>query len=85
MNDLDHREQAQLGLKHIEDSVVNLLTRHPEGLSTAAIADVLGLSSDLQPRHRDMIASGILELLVRSGRILWDEASHAYVDNPDKS
>jgi hypothetical protein len=85
MNDLDHREQAQLGLKYIEDSVVNLLTRHPKGLSSSAIAEVLGLSSDLEPKHRDMIASGILELLVRSGRILRDEANHTYVDNPDKS
>ncbi|MDF2980591.1 MAG: hypothetical protein K0Q69_363 [Devosia sp.] len=85
MNDLDHREQAQLGLKYIEDSVVNLLTRHPKGLSSSAIAEVLGLSADLEPKHRDMIASGILELLVRSGRILWDQASHTYVDNPDRS
>ena len=84
MNDLDHREQAQLGLKYIEDSVVNLLTRHPKGLSTPAIAEVLGLSSELEPKHRDMIASGILELLVRSGRILWNETSRTYVDNPDR-
>jgi hypothetical protein len=84
MNDLDHREQAQLGLKYIEDSVVNLLTRHPKGLSTPAIAEVLGLSSELEPKHRDMIASGILELLVRSGRILWNETSHTYIDNPDR-
>lgn len=85
MNDLDHREQAQLGLKYIEDSVVNLLTRHPKGLSISAIAEVLGLSSELSPKHRDMIAAGILELLTRSGRILWDEASHTYMDNPDRS
>ena len=85
MNDLDHREQAQLGLKYIEDSVVNLLTRHPKGLSTTAIAEVLGLSADLAPKHRDMIAAGILELLSRSGRILWDEASRTYIDNPDRS
>jgi len=85
MNDLDHREQAQLGLKYIEDSVVNLLTRHPKGLSTSAIAEVLGLSADLEPKHREMIASGVLELLLRSGRILWDEGRRTYVDNPDKS
>lgn len=85
MNDLDHREQAQLGLKYIEDSVVNLLTRHTNGLSSSAIAEVLGLSSDLEPKHREMITSGILELLVRSGRILWDDGNHTYVDNPDKS
>ena len=85
MNDLDHREQAQLGLKYIEDSVVNLLTRHPRGLSASTIAEVLGLSAELAPKHREMIAAGILELLTRSGRILWDEASQTYIDNPDRS
>ena len=85
MNDLDHREQAQLGLKYIEDSVVNLLTRHPKGLTPSAIGEVLGLSAELEPKHRDMIAAGVLELLMRSGRILWDEASRTYVDNPDRS
>ena len=83
MRDIDHREQAQLGLKFIEDSVVNLLTRHTNGMSMAAIAEVLGLRTDLAPDHRDTIVSGILELLVRSGRILRD-ASGNYVDNPDK-
>ena len=85
MQDLDHREQAQLGLKYIEDAVVNLLTRHPAGLSTPAIAEVLGLSAELKPQHRDLIVTGVLELLVRSGRIRWDGTHHAYVDNPDRS
>lgn len=85
MNDLDHREQAQLGLKYIEDSIVSLLTRHPNGLTSSAIAEVLGLSAELEPKHRDMITAGILELLTRSGRILWDEAGHTYIDNPDRS
>jgi hypothetical protein len=85
MNDLDHREHAHLRLKYIEHSVVNVLTRHPKVLSSSALAVVLGLRAVLEPRHRDRIASGILDLLVRSGRIMWDEASHPYVDNPDKS
>lgn len=84
MRDIDHREQAQLGLKFIEDSVVNLLTRHTDGMRSAAIGEVLGLRADLDPDHRDTIVSGILELLVRSGRILRD-ASGNYVDNPEKS
>ncbi len=85
MNDLNQREQAQLGLKYIEDAVVNLLERHPKGLSPASIAEVLGLDSELEPAHRNAIASGILELLVRSGRIFWDEAKGNYVDNPNRS
>ena len=84
MSDLNNREQAQLGLQYIEDAVVNLLTRHPDGLKQRQIAEVLGLSEDLPVAHREMIAGGVLELLVGSGRILWDGARGAYVDNPDK-
>jgi hypothetical protein len=82
MTDLNQREQAQLGLQYIEDAVVNLLVRHPEGLKQGQIADVLGLSTDLSAAHREMIAGGVLELLVGSGRILWDGARGAYIDNP---
>ena len=85
MHDLDHREQAQLGLKYIEDAVVNLLTRHPKGLSGAAIADVLGLMMNLRPAHGQRIASGILEMLVHSGRILEDEVNGTYLDNPSRT
>jgi hypothetical protein len=46
------------------------------------VADVLGLRTDLDPGHRDMIAQGILELLARNGRILWDARHEVYVDNP---
>jgi hypothetical protein len=84
MSDLDQRERAQLGLQYIEDAVVNLLVSHPKGLSQAQIADSLGLSAELPQAHREMVASGILELLARSGRILWDGAAGAYVDNPDR-
>ena len=85
MNDLDHREQAQLGLKYIEDAVVNLLTRHPKGLSSAAIADMLGLRTDLSPPHGQRIVVGILEMLVHSGRILEDKVNGTYLDNPSRS
>jgi len=29
-----------------------------------------------------MIAEGILALLAGSGRIIWDDRQHVYVDNP---
>jgi hypothetical protein len=84
MRDLMSRELAQQGLQFVEDAVVNLLTRHPEGMTTERIADVLGLRGDLEPEHRDLIVAGILELLVKSGRILWDEQAQIYKDNPDR-
>lgn len=82
MRDLPERERAQLGLQYIEDAVVALLTEHAKGLTLANVADVLGLRADLDPGHRDMIAEGILALLARNGRILWDDRNQVYIDNP---
>jgi hypothetical protein len=82
MRDLPERERAQLGLQYIEDAVVALLTEHAKGLTPANVADVLGLRADLDPGHRDMIAEGILALLARNGRILWDDRNQVYIDNP---
>jgi hypothetical protein len=84
MHDLDQAERAQLGLQYIEDAVVSLLTNHPEGLSLGAIAEALGLSRELEPAKRETIAAGVVELLLRSGRILWDQQAGIYVDNPNK-
>ena len=84
MRDIDHREQAQLGLQHIEDAIVALLTRHEKGMPPSVVADALGLEAGIDPERRDLIAAGILELLVQNGRILWDEERSVYVDNPDR-
>lgn len=85
MSDLDFQEQAQLGLKYIEDSVVNLLTRHPRGLSAPDIAMSLGLGAELDATHRDRLIGALLELLVASGRILRDTKTHVFMDNPARS
>jgi hypothetical protein len=82
MRDLPRRERAQLGLQYIEDAVVALLTEHPKGLTPDSVADVLGLGTSLEPAHRGMIADGILALLARNGRLLWDDRRGVYVDNP---
>lgn len=84
MRDFDHREHAQLGLQHIEDAIVSLLTQHEAGMPPSAVADALGLEAGIDPARRDLIAAGILELLVRNGRIFWDEDRSVYVDNPDR-
>ena len=84
MRDIDHREHAQLGLQHIEDAIVSLLTQHANGMQPSAVADALGLEARIDPERRDLIAAGILELLVQNGRILWDEDRSVYIDNPDR-
>jgi hypothetical protein len=81
-SELELNDQAQKGLQYIEDAVVALLTRHPKGMTSSAIADALGLETRLDPGHRDMIAAGILALLIANGRILWDGVNSLYVDNP---
>jgi len=84
MRMLQQQERAQLGLEYIEDAIVTVLTDRPTGMTASAVADALGLRADLDPGHRDMIAEGILTLLARSGRILWDDANHVYIDNPER-
>lgn len=84
MRMLQQQERAQLGLEYIEDAIVTVLTDDPNGMTASAVADALGLRTDLDPGHRDMIAEGILSLLARNGRILWDDARHVYVDNPER-
>jgi len=85
MRDLPQRERAQLGLQYIEDAIVGLLTAHHKGMTPDSVAEVLGLRSDLDPHHREMIAEGILALLTRDGRILWDAGNGVYVDNPARN
>ena len=82
MDDLDAQELAQLGLKHLEDAVVALLSRHERGLPEAAIAERLGLAGPKD--ERSGVTAAILAYLVESGRIFWDEPGRLYRDNPEK-
>ena len=85
MRTLPQRERAQLGLEFIEDAVVTLLMGDRKGMTADAVADVLGLRADLDAGHRNMIAEGVLALLARNGRILWDDRQQVYVDNPSRT
>ena len=85
MSDLQFQEQAQLGLKYIEDAVVDLLTRHPRGLSGQDISVSLGLGVELEPALRERLVGAILELLVGSGRILRGAEVDLFMDNPARS
>lgn len=83
MRELHSREMAQQGLQYIEDAVVGLLTQRSGGMPKEEIAAALGLRNDLPSDRRDLIVAGVLELLVKSGRIIWDKEAQIYRDNPD--
>jgi hypothetical protein len=85
MRDMHDREMAQLGLKYIEDAVVNLLTRHDAGMTAHEIAEALelDLGRNAGSAIRNEMADGILRLLVATGRIRRDEEARVYMDNPD--
>lgn len=83
MGDLDAEELAQLGLKHIEDAVVAILTRHPDGLSASVISVKLGLGESLEGDERLMIVNAVVGMLLKAGRIRWNGDRRVYVDNPD--
>lgn len=70
---MDERELAQTGLKQIQDSVLNLLRRRPEGLKNAQIAEELDLRSDFRGRQRDYLTYSVLGGLLRQGRVAWNQ------------
>jgi hypothetical protein len=66
---MDEREQAQVGLKQIQDAIMALLKRRPEGLRNAEIAEALGLRSDFLGRQKDYLTYSVLGGLLRQGRV----------------
>lgn len=63
------REKAQEGLRMIENAILDLLRQHPEGLTNAEIADLLGIGSDASESQRNRLSWAVLARLVRDARI----------------
>jgi hypothetical protein len=72
MTAMNEREQAQTGLKQIQDAIIALLERRPEGLRNAEIADALGLRSDFRGRQKDYLTYSVLGGLLHQGRVAWN-------------
>jgi hypothetical protein len=69
---MDERKQAEAGLKQIQEAVVALLRRQPNGLRNAEIAEALNLHSDFQGRQKDYLTYSVLGGLMRQGRVAWN-------------
>lgn len=75
---MDEREQAQAGLVQIQDAIVSLLRRQPDGLRNADIAEALGLRSDFLGRQKDYLTYSVLGGLIRQGRIIRNQETKRF-------
>jgi uncharacterized protein len=66
---VDEQKQAEAGLKQIQEAIVALLRRQPDGLRNAEIAEALNLRSDFCGRQKDYLTYSVLGGLIRQGRV----------------
>ena len=74
------REQslAAEGLQQVENAVVELLHRNPQGLRNVQIANLLGLRSGVRGGQRNYLTYSVLGNLLDQGRILWNGETKLY-------
>ena len=59
---------AQEGLRQIEDAILELLHRNPQGLRNVQVADMLGLSSIVRGGQRNYLTYSVLGGLLDQGQ-----------------
>ena len=69
---------AHEGLRRIENAILELLHRNPQGLRNAQIAEILGIRSIVRGGQRDYLTYSVLGGLLAQGRITWDTATKLY-------
>lgn len=72
------RSLAAEGLQQIENAVIELLNRNPQGLRNIQITDLLGLSSGVRGGHRNYLTYSVLGNLLQQGRISWNDETKLY-------
>ena len=69
---------AQDGLQRVENAVLELLHRNPQGLRNIQIANMLGLRSEARGDQRNYLTYSVLGRLSTQGRVAWDEKTKLY-------
>ena len=69
---------AQDGLQQIEDAILELLHRNPQGLRNVEIANMLGLHSEVRGGRRNYLSYSVLGGLLARGKVAWDEETKIY-------
>jgi uncharacterized protein len=75
---MDEQKQAQAGLKQMQEAIIALLARQPEGLRNSEIADALNLRSDIRGRQKDYLTYSILGGLIHQGRVAWNQETKRF-------
>jgi uncharacterized protein len=78
---MDERKQAEAGLKQIQEAIVSILKRRPEGLRNAEIAETLNLRSDFRGRQKDYLTYSVLGGLMRQERVAWNKETKRFTAN----
>lgn len=63
------REKAQEGVQLLKEAILETVSSHPEGLSNARIADLLGIRSDFEGKQRDYLSWSAIGLLVNERKL----------------
>ena len=69
---------VQEGLRQIEDAILELLHRNPQGLRNVQVADLLDLRSGVRGGQRNYLTYSLLGRLLSQGRVSWDEETKLY-------
>ena len=78
--DATTREQslAAEGLQQVENAILELLDRNPQGLRNVQVANILGLRSEVRGGQRDYLTYSVLGGLLAQGRISWNEETKLF-------
>ena len=77
-DDSTARQVAQDGLQRVEDAILELLHRNPQGLRNIQIANMLGLRSEARGGQKNYLTYSVLGRLLTQGRVVWDEKTKLY-------
>jgi len=72
------RALAEEGLSRIEEAILELLQRNPQGLRNVQVADMLHLHSSVRGGRRNYLTYSILGGLLADGRVVRDEKFRLY-------
>lgn len=76
--DLVARGMAQSGLKLIEDAILSLLEKNPQGLGNAEIAASLDLVSYFKGGQKNRLTHSVLGGLLERGQVEQDDRSKKF-------